>query len=297
MILALLGPTASGKTDVGLEIAERHGAEIIGADSRQVYRRLDIGSAKPTAAERARVPHHLIDVVEPDETFDCARFRQLARAAIADIENRGRRVLVVGGTGLYVEVLRRGLFDGPPRDEALRQRLREAENAEPGSLHRRLGEVDARAAARLHERDQVRLVRALEVFELTGRPISDWQEEHRRAANDLDVHVIALDVARDVLHARIEARCHRMIEQGLVDEVTALHADFSPELPSLRSTGYAEVGDYVRGLCSLDEAVARMAQATRRLAKRQLTWIRGHSPDESLAPAAVGGAVARRWAR
>jgi tRNA dimethylallyltransferase len=290
-IVAIVGPTASGKSDLALDVARRFGAEIIGADSRQVYRRLDIGSAKPTPQQRAAVPHHLIDVAGPEESFDCARFRELALAAIDAIQSRGKRVLVVGGTGLYVKVLQRGLFAGPRRDEQLRARLAAEEEAEPGALHRRLLAVDPTAAARLQVRDRVRLTRALEVYELTGKPISVWQAEHRFQQGGLDMRVIALERPRPELYERIDRRCRAMVAGGLVDEVRGLLADgLDPNLPSLRSPGYAEIGDYVRGLCTLEEALARMSRATRRLAKRQLTWLRGHRPDEVVPP--HGGAVA-----
>jgi tRNA dimethylallyltransferase len=288
MIIALVGPTASGKTEIAIEAARRFGAEIVGADSRQVYRGLDIGSAKPTAAERAAVPHHLLDVVAPDEAFDCARYRELARAAIDDIEARGRRALVVGGTGLYLKVLRYGLFAGPRRDPGLRARLTAAETAEPGCLHRRLAEVDAAAAARLHARDLARVVRALEVFELTGRPLSRWQEEHAFRRAEVDMRVIGLAVERPALYRRIDERCRAMIDLGLVDEVRRLYGEgFDPNLPALRSPGYAESGDHVRGLVSLGEALDHMSRATRHLAKRQTTWFRRHAPDVWLPPAAA----------
>lgn len=296
--IALVGATATGKTEIAIEVARRLGAEIIGADSRQVYRRLDIGSAKPTREQRAAVPHHLVDVVDPDEHFDCALFRELALAAARDIEARGRRVLVVGGTGLYVKVLRGGIFAGPPRDAALRARLNAVEDAEAGALHARLARVDAATAARLHARDRVRLVRALEVFEITGRPISVWQAEHRFAAPGLELHVIGLELPRPELYARIGRRARSMVAAGLVEEVRELLADgYSPDLASMRSPGYAEIAAHLAGLGTLEEAIERVAQSTRHLAKRQLTWLRGHPPDEVLPPdaEAVARAAARFW--
>ena len=297
-VVALVGPTGVGKTDVGLAVAAACGAEIVNADSRQVYRRLDIGSAKPTPAQRALVPHHLVDVVEPDERFDCARFRALAEAAIDDIVARGKRVLVVGGTGLYVKALLRGLFAGPSCDPALRAELARAEAAAPGSLHRRLAAIDPRAAARLHPHDHVRVVRALEVHALTGRPISAWQAEHGFAGGAFESLTVGLTLPRAELYARIDARCQAMVDAGLVEEVRALFtAGLDPDLPALRSPGYKEVGEYVRGLCDLPTAVARMAQATRRLAKRQLTWfgadrsVAWYTPD----PAIVTPATAAFW--
>jgi tRNA dimethylallyltransferase len=271
--------------DRGIELARRFGAEIINADSRQVYRRLDIGSAKPTPEQRAAVAHHLIDVVEPDASFDCAQFRRLALAAIGVIARRGKRVLIVGGTGLYLKVLVHGLFDGPPRDSTLRARLLGEENAVPGSLHRRLSAIDPAAAARLHPRDHMRVMRALEVYECTGKPISAWQSAHGFASREVDARVLGVWVPRPELYARIEARCHAMVRGGLVDEVRGLYASgLDPGLPALRSPGYREIGEHVRGLCDMSTAIARMAQATRRLAKRQLTWFRGDPEVEWVAP-------------
>lgn len=275
-VIALVGPTAIGKTDLGIALARRCDAEIINADSRQVYRRLDIGSAKPTSAQQALVRHHLIDVVEPDEPFDCARFRQLALAAIDEITRRGKRVLVVGGTGLYVKALLYGLFEGPARDSALRAALERQEAAHPGSLHQQLATVDPVSAARLHPHDRVRLIRALEVFRLTGRPISAWQSEHAFGGGGFEALVLGLRVPRPALYARIDARCRAMVEAGLAGEIRQLYqSGFDPHLPALCSPGYREIGEFVRGLCDLDTAIERMVRATRRLAKRQLTWFRG----------------------
>jgi tRNA dimethylallyltransferase len=274
-VLAIVGPTGVGKTALGVALANAFDAEIINADSRQVYRRLDVGSAKPTLAERAAVPHHVIDVVEPNEPFDCARFRCLATAAIHDVVGRGKRALVVGGTGLYLKVLRGGVFAGPGRDPVLRAELERAEDSEPGTLYARLRALDPAGAARLHPHDRMRLIRALEVYQLTGRPISAWQAEHAFATRDFDMRVLGLTLPRPELYARINARCESMVRQGLVDEIRGLYASgFDPQLPALRSPGYHEIGEYVRGLCDLPTAIARMSQATRRLAKRQLIWFR-----------------------
>lgn len=274
-VIAIAGPTGSGKTELAIELARQFDAEIVNADSRQVYRYLDIGSAKPTLTERAAVPHHVFDVAEPEEPFDAARYRTLALAAIRDIQGRGKRVLLVGGTGLYIKVVAGGLFDGPPRDPAIRAELYAVEAASPGELHRRLGEVDAEAAARLHPNDHVRLVRALEVYRLTDKPISEWQSEHRFTSQEIDVATIAIQVDRQALYERIGRRCHAMLDRGLEEEVRGLLDRYAFDLPSFQSPGYREIGEYVRGLCSREDAVARMAQATRRLAKRQLTWLRG----------------------
>jgi tRNA dimethylallyltransferase len=276
MILAIVGPTGTGKTAVALALTRCIAAEIVNLDSRQVYRGLDIGSAKPTEAERALAPHHLFDVVEPGESFDCARYRELALRAIAEIEARGRRVLLVGGTGLYLKVLRYGLFAGPKRDCTLRSRLTAMEESEPGILHERLREIDRAAAARVHPHDRARLVRAIEVFELTGRPMTDWQREHGFRKTELEMRVIGLDMERQRLYERLNARCTAMVEAGLIDEVRALRArGYTSDLAPLRSIGYREIGAYLDNRCTLEEALRDMARATRHLAKRQLTWFRG----------------------
>lgn len=297
-IVVLVGPTGAGKTDLGIELAEHWNAEIVNADSRQIYRRLDIGSAKPTTEQRARVAHHLIDLVEPDEAFDCARYRELALEAIADITCRGKRVFVVGGTGLYIKTLLHGIFPGPARDASLRAQFERDEATEPGVLHRRLTVADPIAAARLHPHDRLRLIRALEVVQLTGRPISAWQAAHAFSESAVDALVPGLELPRAELYARIDARCTAMIAAGLIEEVKQLYAaGFDPDLPALRSPGYREIGEYLRGGCDLRDATARMAQATRRLAKRQLTWFRAdpHVVWTASTFAALNEHVRRFW--
>ena len=274
-IIALVGPTGVGKTELALQVAQQLGAEIVNADSRQVYRYLDIGSAKPTPAQRAIVPHHVLDVVDPDEPFDCARYRELALAAIDDIQQRGRRVLLVGGTGLYIKVLTGGLCAAPPRAPGLRAQLEAEEHAVAGSLHRRLQALDPTSAARLHPNDRVRVVRALEVVLLTQRPLSDWQAAHAFRDRALPIVTVALTLERATLYERINRRCRAMIEAGLIDEVQAVwQRGFGPDLPPLRSIGYREIGAYLRGDIDVETAVEHTARATRHLAKRQLTWFR-----------------------
>lgn len=274
-IIAIVGPTGTGKTALSIELARKVGAEIVNLDSRQVYRGLDIGSAKPSREQRAAVPHHLFDVVDPDEPFDCARYRDLARAAIADIRGRGNGVLLVGGTGLYLKVLQHGLFDGPPREPSIRVELSALEDAQPGALHAQLSQVDPACAARLHPHDRRRLIRALEVHRLTGRPMSAWQQEHGFRAAEYEIRVVVLAMDRKRLYARIDRRCAAMIDAGLVDEVRGLWArGYGPDLESMRSIGYREVGRHLRGECSLEQAVDDMAKETRHLAKRQITWFR-----------------------
>ncbi len=276
-VLALVGPTAAGKTELALELAAALGAEIVSVDSRQVYRRLDIGTAKPDLAARRAVRHHLIDVVEPDEKLDAAGFAALARAAIADILGRGRAVLLCGGSGLYLRALVGGLCSAPPGDAALRAALR-AELAERGaaSLHGELLRLDPAAAERIAPRDAPRILRALEVVRLTGRPLSDWQRAHGFSDRPFDVLTWVLSPPVDELDRRIAARARAMWRSGLVEETAAaLAAGFSPDLPALGSIGYREAQRHLRGELEADAAVEAIALATRRYAKRQRTWFRG----------------------
>jgi tRNA dimethylallyltransferase len=284
--VAIVGPTAAGKSEIALVLAAAVGGEIVSADSRQVYRYLDIGTAKPSPTERARVPHHLLDVVDPDGAFDAASYRDLARAAVEAIHARSRPVIICGGTGLYLRALLRGLFRGPARSAAVRARLRAREECDgPGTLHRLLARADPTAADRLHPHDLLRVVRALEVLELTGRPISAWQAEH--GFGDRVVRALVLGCARprEELAARIEARCQAMLAAGLLDEIRDLWArGYSPELPPLRSVGYREMGTYLRGECDRTSAFDAFARATRRLAKRQRTWFRAEPAIEWFHP-------------
>jgi tRNA dimethylallyltransferase len=272
-LVVLCGPTCTGKTAASLELAERIGAEIVAADSRTVYRLMDIGTAKPTPAQRAWVPHHLLDVAAPDEIFTVAHFRHLARSAIDDIQNRGKIPLLVGGTGLYIRAVTDDLQipKAPPNWE-LRARLEKAERAEPGSLHRRLTVVDPAAAARIHPRNIRRLVRAIEVFETTGTPISSQQ---RRGDTAFEAARVGLQVERPVLYQRIDVRVDEQIAAGLVDEVRGLLASgYGPSLPSMQGLGYKEILAFLNGEHTMEEAVAMLKRNTRRYAKRQLTWFR-----------------------
>jgi tRNA dimethylallyltransferase len=297
-VIALVGPTGSGKTQLALDLAVCLGAEIVNCDSRQIYRGLDIGSAKPSPAERATRPHHLFDVVEPDQPFDAARYRTLARAAIADIQARGHRALVVGGTGLYLKALRYGLCAGPSRDLGLRAALLAREAAHPGSLHAELAARDPVSAARLHTHDRVRLVRALEVLELTGQPLSAQQAQHGFRIDELPMRVLGVAVERARLYADIDARCEAMLAAGLLDEIRALWArGHSAELPALRSIGYRELGAHLRGELDLAAALAAMQRATRRLAKRQLSWFRADPSIEWLPPSRLVAAAVEQLDR
>jgi tRNA dimethylallyltransferase len=276
-LLIIAGPTAVGKSEVALALAAAMAAEIINADSQQVYRYMDIGTGKPSAAERERVPHHLIDIINPDEEFNAAIFRQLSLAAIADIGRRGKRVIVCGGTGLYLKALTKGLFTGPAQDPSLRAALNaEADRSGLAALYQRLEGVDPGAPSRIHPNDRQRIVRALEVFALTGKPISEWQKKHAFGDSDFETLVIGLQRERDQLYSAINARCERMISAGLIDEVRQLmDRGYGLDLKPLQSIGYRHMGLVLRGELACDEAIELMKRDTRQLAKRQLTWFRG----------------------
>jgi tRNA dimethylallyltransferase len=271
-IFAIVGPTASGKTDVALRIAERIGAEIVSCDSMQLYREFDLGTAKPSPDERARVRHHLVDLLPPNEGYSAARYADDADRAIADIGARGRRVLVVGGTGLYLRALRFGLFAAPPRDEAVRRRLLDEEARHAGILHVRLRAVDPRAAERIAPADLVRLVRALEVHALTGVPISVHHALHRRAEPRHAIEVMLLDPPKERLEARIAARVDVMLAGGLVDEARRIRAQWGTDVAGLSSVGYAEVCQLLDGTLAASVLPDAIFRATRRYARRQRTW-------------------------
>ena len=271
-LLVILGPTASGKSDVAFAVAREMGAEILSVDSMQVYRGMDVGTAKPSPAERSAVPHHLLDVAAPDEPFTVARFVELADAVIADAARRNVPLVATGGTPLYYKSLFEGLFEGPAADEATRARLKELPNDE---LYRRLGEVDPAAAARIHRNDQRRLVRALEVHELTGQPISSFQTHWTGDQRRHPAVWVGLDWDRDALNRRINARVKAMLAAGWVEEVRSLLATY-PTLShtAAEATGYRELIDHVHGRLTLDEATEQIKIATRQLARRQMKWFR-----------------------
>ena len=278
-VILLAGPTAVGKTQLALEIAHRLGTEIINCDSMQVYRYMEIGTAKPTPEERALVPHHLLDVADPDEPFDAARYAELARPVIESLQNRGKMPLVVGGTGLYMKVLTRGICPAAPRDPAIREQLRrELEEHGLERLHQELGRVDPEAGRRLHPHDRQRVLRALEVQRLTGIPLSCWQSQHRFQQTIYRTVKIFLYRDRNVLYERINRRVRQMLEQGLVAEVGRLLAmGYGPELKSMQAVGYKQLAAHLLGACPLASAVSDMERATRHYARRQLTWFRGDS--------------------
>lgn len=269
-LLVVAGPTGSGKSALALRLAEAVGAEIVNADSMQIYRGLDIGTAKPSAEELARVPHHLVSFVSPEANFSASDFRREAAAVIEDIQRRGRKAIVVGGTGLYIRALLEGLVDSPEGDPELR---RQFEGRSGEELLQQLGEVDPETAARLHPNDRVRIVRALEVFAQTGRPISAFRSEHGFAERHYESMKIAIRVEREELYRRLNLRVDQMLRDGLVAEVAGLlAAGYSRELKALRSIGYKEIAAHLAGELALDEAVELIKRDTRRYAKRQMTW-------------------------
>uniref|UniRef100_A0A831ZY33 tRNA dimethylallyltransferase n=1 Tax=Desulfacinum infernum TaxID=35837 RepID=A0A831ZY33_9BACT len=276
-VVLIAGPTAVGKTALSLNLAETLGTEIINADSMQVYRSMDIGTAKPTPEERARIRHHLMDVVDPDEHYDAALFVQQARPIIEALHARGKVPLVVGGTGLYMKALTRGLCPGPAADPEIRRAiLQDLERQGLPFLYDELRRVDPVCAAKIHPNDRQRIVRALEVFRSTGVALSQWQDAHGFRHSLYRTVKIALCRERRDLHERIDRRVLAMMAQGLLDEVRALVARGYPcTLKSMQSLGYRHMCLFLAGKVPLDEAVRLMQRDTRRYAKRQLTWFKG----------------------
>jgi tRNA dimethylallyltransferase len=288
--IIVVGPTASGKSAAAFELAHRFDGEIVSADSAQVYRGMDIGTAKPDAATRARIAHHLLDVIDPTEAYSAARFRTDAEAAIAGIRVRGRVPIVVGGTMLYVKALREGLSALPHADPALRAEL-DARAARIGwpAMHAELARLDSTTARRLAPADAQRIQRALEVHALTGRPLSSLQGARAAPVDEMGTVVLALATAdRARLHAAIARRFDAMLAAGLVDEVQALRAryDLRAELPSMRTVGYRQVLEHLEGRTDRGSMRERAVAATRQLAKRQMTWMRGMDVEtiESFTP-------------
>lgn len=299
-VVVVTGPTASGKSQAALELAERFGGEVVNADSMQVYRLLDVGTAKPSAADRARVPHHLFDVVDPDVQYDAARYARDAEQAIAAIHARGRVPFVAGGSGLYIRALLEGLSVGVGRSPELRAAL-EAEDeraraaGDPALLHRRLAEIDPATADALHPNDRVRIVRALELHATTGVAPSVLQRRAReRGGRAWRVLQLALDPGVEALARRIDRRCEAMIAGGLLQEVRKLRdLGYGAELPSMRAIGYRHMQPVVDGVDTLANVVEEMKRDTRRFARRQRTWLRGVPDVEWLTPEPLEALVQR----
>ena len=280
-VVFLMGPTCAGKTAVAMDLVERLPCEIVSVDSAMIYRGMDIGTAKPSRAELTRAPHRLIDIRDPAESYSAAEFRTDALAAIQTITATGKIPLLVGGTGLYFRALERGLSPLPAADPQVRARLqREAERLGWKVLHQRLTAIDMEAASRIHPNDPQRIQRALEIFELTGKSITQWWTAGRSAALPFRVLKLVLSPReRGELHRRARDRFQRMLAAGFIEEVRALYqrGDLHPDLPSMRVVGYRQAWQYLRGACNYETMVTEAIAATRQLAKRQLTWLRANA--------------------
>ena len=275
LLVVVLGPTASGKTALSLELAERFGGEIVSCDSVAVYREMEIGTAKPSRSERARVAHHLIDVVSPNEPYTAGDYSRHARAAMAEIVVRNHLPIVTGGTGLYLRALIDGLFPGPQRSEQLRERLRDREQLRgPGWLHRILQRIDPESAAQIHANDVPKLIRAIEVTLASRQPLSQAWKSGRDRLSGYRILRIGLDPDRAALYARINSRAAQMFEQGLMEETRSLIARYGEDLRPLTSLGYRQATHVIRGEIPLAQAVASAQQGHRNYAKRQMTWFR-----------------------
>ncbi len=284
-LTVIAGPTASGKSALAVRLAQAVGGEIISADSQQVYRRFDLGTAKPSPDELAAAPHHLISVVDPGEDFSAGRYQALADLAIAEVASRGKVPIVVGGTGLYLRVLLHGVVPAPPADPALRERLEALAHALGRSaLHARLAEVDPQSAAVVQPNDLVRIIRALELWELTGKPASEQRAIHSFAEDRYPYRLFVLTPSREQLYQAIDRRAREMYAAGLVDEVRALVADGFRGAAAMGSVGYAQALEVVDGTLTLEAAIAKTAQQTRRYAKRQLTWFKKEKGARFVAP-------------
>ncbi len=274
-IIVICGPTGIGKTSTAIRLAEKFHGEIVSADSMQIYQLMDIGTAKPTESEKAQVPHHLVDVVAPDMPYDAVNFKQQASAIIREIQGRGRLPFIVGGTGFYIKALLYGLFDTKSRDMAIRNRLKKLAVSDAPALYQRLAKCDPETAKRLHVNDTYRVIRALEVYEVTGIPISQHQKNHRFQKSAYKSLKIGLILDRETLYGRINERVATMLQLGLLDEVKMLlEKGYAPSLKSMQSIGYRHMADFLEGRLSWEEAVRTLKRDTRRYAKRQLTWFR-----------------------
>jgi tRNA dimethylallyltransferase len=305
-VVVVTGPTASGKTAIGIRLARRFDGEILNADSMQVYRYLDIGTAKPTPAERALVPHHLIDIVTPDVQYNAGRYARDARRAAEKVRGRGRVIFLVGGTGLYIQAFLEGLTRGgaavPERRRALEEAHRAAVAAgDPRRLHDRLASLDPESGARIHPNDLVRIVRALELIEGTGRSVSELRRSHRPREHRYRTLHLVVDPGPEKLKACIDARCVQMVEAGLLQEVRGLRErGYGPELPCMRAIGYRHMQPVIDGADTLANVLVEMQKDTRHLARRQRTWLRSrpdavwmHPDDEEALLETVGAFLGR----
>ncbi|HHY65436.1 MAG TPA: tRNA (adenosine(37)-N6)-dimethylallyltransferase MiaA [Clostridiaceae bacterium] len=276
-VIVIAGPTATGKTALAVELALQVGGEIVSADSMQIYRKMDIGTAKPTMEERQGIPHHMIDIVDPDEEYSVAQFKTDAEACIKDIIGRGKVPIVAGGTGLYINSLVYNInFSESTSDWDYRERLKNlAMEQGPETLHKMLEDIDPISARAIHPNNVKRVIRALEVYKTTGKPISSHKEVSREIPPPYDYKIFGLDLSRETLYSRIEKRVDKMMEMGLYEEVEGLlNEGYSPNLVSLQGIGYKEIISAIKGECSLKTAVDNIKKGTRHLAKRQITWFK-----------------------
>ena len=289
-VIAVMGATAVGKTGLVMQLAKDLGGEIVNADSMQVYRFMDIGTAKPTAADRAQVIHHLLDIVDPDQDFDASLYSQLAREAIHNLVDQGRVAIVVGGTGLYFKALFHGLFFNGHSNHSIRKRLRQEGEKDGGvELYNRLKKIDPRTAERLHPNDLMRIVRALEVWECTGKPMSVLQKEHAFKEEPFVTLKVGLKRPRSELYKRINKRVQEMMELGLLTEVRELlERGYGPHLKSMQALGYRHMAQHLINGMKLAEAVRTMKRDTRHYAKRQTTWFGGDQEIRWFHPESVG---------
>ena len=275
-VIVICGPTALGKTSAAIQLAEMYNGEIIGADSMQIYKYMDIGTAKPTADEQSRIKHHMIDIIDPDEHFDARQYAVMARDTIKKLDYQNKISFVVGGTGFYIKALLSGLFSFEPGGENIRTALKEeAEIRGPAVLYARLCRQDPDAAKKIHPNDTYRIIRALEVLASTGKTLSGFHKAHGFNDRPFVVLKIGLHIPREMLYDRINKRVELMIDKGLVDEVkTLLAMGFSPESKSMQSIGYRHMVDFIKGDRAWEETVRTLKRDTRRYAKRQMTWFR-----------------------
>jgi tRNA dimethylallyltransferase len=294
-VVVITGPTASGKSSLAIDLALHFGAEIVNADSMQVYRGMDVGTAKPTITERRGVPHHLLDVADPDEDFDAAKYRSLGIPILHDIASRNKISLLVGGTGLYIKSLLSGLFECPPADPELRDELRRIWEARgPAYLYERLKSFDPESARKIHRNDRSRIIRALEVYSLTRQPFSSLIRRHGFKDQPFHTLKICLQVDRPQLYDRINRRSVFMIEAGLVAETERLiMKGYTPDLKPMNSLGYRHIRKFLDGEYDLDEAILQLQRDTRRYAKRQVTWFRADPEMVWIEPDDLAGFIQR----
>jgi tRNA dimethylallyltransferase len=288
-IVVIAGPTASGKSGFAVNLARSLSGEIVNADSMQVYRGMDIGTAKPTLEEQKGVPHHLLDIVNPDEPFNAAIYRRKALPVITDICLRGKACLVVGGTGLYIRALLGGLMEAPPPDPGLREALcKECDTDGPAKLHERLKVLDPESAAAIHPNDRIRIIRALEIIHISNCLSSDLMKGHGFRDQSLNALKICLNVERETLYHRINERTVKMADMGLLQETRhLLNQGYSPDLRSMKAIGYRHMVRHLKGDWSFEEAIHTLKRDTRRYAKRQLTWFRAESDIIWIDPEAI----------